>query len=332
VIAHWLHRRRRALRLELSEFEPASEWWPGLNDLCATFELDGKQFSGRAQDTDRALALEKACAEAVERAAYALDAERARVTMTSSGYAAHRDRRLACAGARRELIERDVLMCNVLTDAPLRPLTRPAPRDGSFTSLRERLRSAHVELHVAELRSDFQEHVVICAAFGHEHRPAFGVVLGCGISRILRRAIDKAVQECLMMMLGLLCGRKAEPHTKAAFMRLETFDFGSHWRLGMDRHVGLAYRAKLAALASSPAPRRVARPYSRGFTYRQIDLPAALASCPVVVVRAEHPLLQPVLVGPPQRAQLRKARLAHFLRNIRIRGLRCSDRRIHILG
>ena len=135
-----------------------------------------------------------------------------------------------------------------------------------------------------------------------------------------------------MMMLGLLCGRQIDPHTTAAFTALDQFDFESHWRLGMDRDVGVAYRAKLASLAASPAPRRVARSYARGFTYRQIALPASFASCPAVVVRAENPHLQPVLVGPPKPAELRMDRLSHFLRNIGIRGLRSSAQRFHILG
>ena len=135
-----------------------------------------------------------------------------------------------------------------------------------------------------------------------------------------------------MMVLGLLCGRALTYHSPRAFLRLDTFDFAAHWLLGMHREVGSTYQAKFAALAPSPSPKRVGARHLRGYSYRQIELPAYFSSCPVVVVQARHPLLQPVVVGPPRPSDLRRDRLQTFLRNVRLSGLSVSAKRIHILG
>ncbi len=102
-LATWLTNHRKSFELRIREFE-----WPKVvnfrnTDFEVTLIYDGETFVGRGTDADPNFALEKACAEAVERLVCS------RHGISSLGVALHTNQLLAKQNARFEYIERRVL-------------------------------------------------------------------------------------------------------------------------------------------------------------------------------------------------------------------------------
>ena len=113
-LTDWVATHRHDLQLKIREFS-----WPlGIveqqpNDFEVTLEFGRRSVSGRGTDSDETLALEKACAEAVERLACHCDG------IGSVGVAVHTNEVSARLNARAEYIERFVFRNHLLKNEPI---------------------------------------------------------------------------------------------------------------------------------------------------------------------------------------------------------------------
>ncbi len=112
-LSDWLANHRQDLQLKILEFS----WPPGLGktkpiDFEVSLEFGGRSVSGRGTDMDEMLALEKACAEAVERLACHYN------NIGSVGVAVHTNEVSARQNARAEYIERFVFQHHLLKNEP----------------------------------------------------------------------------------------------------------------------------------------------------------------------------------------------------------------------
>jgi ribosomal protein S12 methylthiotransferase accessory factor YcaO len=66
-IARWVLNNKRVLNPSLVQYDWPSRYLNGVYDFSVSVAVDGVEGLGRGLDRDRDLALEKACAEAIER-------------------------------------------------------------------------------------------------------------------------------------------------------------------------------------------------------------------------------------------------------------------------
>ena len=112
-LATWLTNHRKSFELRIREFE-----WPSViaarnTDFEVAMLYNGETVVGRGTDTDPNLALEKACAEAIERLVCVKHG------VSSMGVALHTEKLLAKQNARSEFIERRVLAHHINLIAPI---------------------------------------------------------------------------------------------------------------------------------------------------------------------------------------------------------------------
>lgn len=331
----WLNKQRKKLNLAIFEYEVTQDLIPGLYDIEVALEFEGQEFHSRAQDFDQELAVEKACAEIFERIAFHTEAHKpGAIPQSSSGYATHRSFQMAAMRAGRELIERDILMCNILTGARFceLDLTRTKGLHPSTTALRSHLAELGAETKWTLLNSDQPQKVVLCAIFGKKHRPRFGVSIGMGTSKNLAQAIEKATQEAIMMSVGLLSGQRIKSCSPDKFHSLRGYDFTVHRALGLHPETAQTYEDRFSRDKLEALPKGSSSRAEKAFSYRRMPLPEFFKSCPCVVVRAENPLLQQVIVGPPSKRNVNHARIREFISHFPGERLKLDYKQIHILA
>jgi ribosomal protein S12 methylthiotransferase accessory factor YcaO len=99
-VAEWLAERRHKFELKLNEFRWGKSLSIPIYDIGATLRLGGKVAEGRGTATNELLALEKACAEAIERLVCQTN------FLSTEGVALHTQEPNARENARLEALER----------------------------------------------------------------------------------------------------------------------------------------------------------------------------------------------------------------------------------
>ncbi|RYZ90080.1 MAG: hypothetical protein EOP06_08370 [Proteobacteria bacterium] len=334
-ITAWLFHRQEQLAVEVLEMTDIGDnWLPGLFDIEIHLTYDGETHAGRGQSFDRDLAVEKACAEAIERLGFAEWGRRTSRPLTSSGFAAHRTHRKASLKAKSEIIERDVLMCSMLSGAKFRlvPPEFLKAIDPRFQTLLRRLRKAGIDLKTAELASDFKERVFLSSAFGHGFRKPFGCNIGMGISKNPSEAIEKSIQECLMMISYNLAGVKTPSLSLNKFAKLKKPEFVEHSQLGFDLKYARGFEKRFAELDSDRRLMTVDTKLYESFKVESIALPKPFDSCPIAIVRAENRKLQQVILGVPDRERMNEPRLKRYAKSLQSELRLETFNLIHVLG
>jgi hypothetical protein len=338
-ISKWLFQHHQQFAVSILVYTDLGEnWLPGLFDLELQFVYNDVLYAGRGQSFNKHLALEKAAAEALERLGLAEACRADHHIKNSSGFAAHLTSSEAYRRAKLELIERDVLMCNTLTGADFCELT-PAELKASspkFFKLSKRLRDRGIDLKVGELRSDFKERVFICAAFGENHSPSFGTNIGLGVSLNPHEAIEKAIQECLMMISRRLAGHTSRSLSLQTFLRVNKPDFTHHFRLGFNLKFAKAFRKRFRKhTAKHDSASRLLTVDKRllvKFVGHKVQLPQEFKTCPIKIMRASNKDLQIVLLGDPTELQINKSRIHRFGSKLSPADRLSKFDQIHILG
>lgn len=332
---NWFFSRRKTLNLQIYEGKQAKKFTPGLYDFTVVFEYEGNIRFGSAEDYDRDLALEKACAEALERLAFYCEKARpGSPSVTSSGFAAHRTFNQASKRAINELIERDVFMCNVLSGAPLYEFDWKKLRGihPSIVTMSKRLQDVGAELKIARLLSDHPQHVIVAAIFGEKHTPRFGVNIGLAGSLKLSRAVEKAAQEAQMMVLRALCGGEIKTRSFRNFNAIKKVKFENHRELGSHLKTAERYRSYFRSEKEMPAVRRIGQTTLDAFQLDRIDVPEFFATCPAVVVRAMNSDLQPLILGHPNNKNVNAKRVRTFMHHVPKLTLHLDYKNIHIMA
>jgi ribosomal protein S12 methylthiotransferase accessory factor YcaO len=123
MLLDWLRDEGRRFRARIYDLGVIDDALPGYHDYAVNLTVGRVRYDGRGQARTAALALSKATGEAVER--WLVDRCRRRGELeTSSGLAVHTTARRARDNARRELIERDLFLCHLLTGTPFNPVPR----------------------------------------------------------------------------------------------------------------------------------------------------------------------------------------------------------------
>ncbi len=306
----WLYRRRRALGAVFREVESFGRWLPGVRSFVVKLRRGRTTFLGTGRSRDPLVALEKACAEAVE---HAVVQHAGSGWPSSSGVAVHYEVKRARDNAAHELIERDAFMCHFLGRLPVEPwegVERQLGAGGaSFRTLRERLRAEGVSVRLGRLSAPARAPVFVCVAFGTKHRRAFGVSVGMGCKSTVSKAVEHAIGECLSVMLPALVGRQVRPLTVAQFARLKDPSIEAHERLAL--HPASAAKTS-RRLFSDPTWRCRRLPVPGRFAFTRLALPDAMKGCPLVAVRCTNDALQQLFFGHPGKDLVNVERVQAF--------------------
>jgi len=183
-----------SLDLKIERMDWIQNWFPEHKDFKISFSASGEVLTGRGIDTDEDTALIKAFSELVERSVCSIHG------INSNGVAAHYDKESAVLNAKKELAERDAILCHHLTGKPFFSNEKPTMLD----ELKLALLGFGMDLTFAEAISPVAGlHVVVCRISG---RDRFGALWGFGCDADLNKAFDHAAFECMVNASAYIYG------------------------------------------------------------------------------------------------------------------------------
>ncbi|PIQ68573.1 MAG: hypothetical protein COV91_03530 [Candidatus Taylorbacteria bacterium CG11_big_fil_rev_8_21_14_0_20_46_11] len=194
---NWIVAHSRSLDLQVERLGWVNRWLPEFHDFLVMGKAFGRTFEGRGTDKNEEYAFYKAFSELIERI-YCFGQK-----INSNGVAAHIDRVQATANAKKELVERDAILCHYLTKTPFRRLEGVSlPK--KFEELSSRLKKYGITLTLGRALSAVENwHVAICHADGGED---FGILCGFGCDENLSCAFESAILECMINVVAHLDG------------------------------------------------------------------------------------------------------------------------------
>lgn len=193
----WILAHSKSLDLQVERLHWVNDWLPGYHDFCVTGKAFGRIFEGRGTDKNEEVAFYKSFSELVERI-YCFGHK-----LNSNGVATHVHKRQAVANAKKELIERDAILCHYLTKNSFqRHENFLIPNE--FEELSSRLKKDGITLNFGWAHSISDNyHVAICHADGGEH---FGTLCGFGCNESSVHSIESAILECMINVVAHLNG------------------------------------------------------------------------------------------------------------------------------
>ncbi|MEK6625288.1 MAG: YcaO-like family protein, partial [Bdellovibrionota bacterium] len=227
-LKHWITGYAKVLKLQVERMRWVDDWFPGYFDFSLSAQVDGQTFAGRGIADDEDTAFLKAFSEMVERVYCSYH------KIGSNGVAAHPDGEQAIFNARKELIERDAVLCHTLTNTPFFPALAY-----EYHSIADHLAKKGLALNLARAYSSVSDLlVVICMASGEG---ILGQLFGFGCDNDLQSASLKAIFECMLNTVAILDG-----HDKLSPLRLVEFlEMKKH---GPNEHKCVHFTEKLFCL------------------------------------------------------------------------------------
>lgn len=295
-IGSWILNHLHSHGLLIERMGWIKDWFPEYTDFRITATIEGEVLVGRGIDQDQDTALYKAFSELVERSYCAFH------KIDSNGVAAHFDKSQAELNAKKELIERDAILCHHLTGKPFFLNEYPKRLD----ALKERLREFGFELKFAEAISPVEDYrVTVCQILGGQK---FGSIWGFGCDTDFNKAFDHALFEAMINVSAYIHGN----YTREV-ISIEEFDKLSLAR-GLD-HQRLHFSKFVSPLDFVSVP-LVFSPVMGINEIQTSELDGRgtpFASVPLYVVQAHSDQLQGIFYGSSSFEKINSERLQHFL-------------------
>ena len=293
-LKHWIADHAETLKLQVERMHWVDDWFPGYFDFSLSAKVDGQTFTGRGIADDEDTALLKAFSEMVERV-YCFYHK-----IGSNGVATHPDGEQAIFNAKKELIERDAVLCHTLTNTPFFPALAY-----EYHSIADHLAKRGVSLNLALAHSSISDlSVVVCTASG---AGIPGQLFGCGCNSDEQSAALKAIFECMINTVAILDG-----HDKILPLKLS--DFTQMQVQGPDEHKRVHFSEKLFCLktesVNSLRPRHLM--LDDISTHELLSPIPLFDSIPLSVMRAQSDSLQKMLYGTPKIESVNLNRLTNF--------------------
>lgn len=232
-LAEWLLSQKDRIDFQVTEYTWVEDFAPDYNDFGVT--INGN-IIGRAMDQNAEMALNKAIAEAIERATCVHNG-----LTKSTGVAAHPNRKIAIENARRELIERIAFDIHFSQGKPFKKIearTAEAQRAAlAFETL-------GIQYSFFELVSP-PEFTVICAvAFGEKYQRPFGGLYGFGCHEDRLQAERSALFESLRNAAYYTRDENIQSLSVAEFQRIASPKAFDRLRLALN----IAYHRQVSFL------------------------------------------------------------------------------------
>lgn len=287
----WILDNTDTLSLQVEDLQWIRNSFPGIQDMSVKIQIQGKPYEGRGHATTKDVAVQKALAEAVERAMCLQHLE------STNGVAAHYDLELAKKNALNELLERDLFLSHFLTKTPfiLADEWRAFLPDKVFAELER----AGDSLRIYKMHPTSHGQGVVCLIRGGER---WGGVLGLSFglgdeSTLVIKATLEAYRYYWHRRSRQILN---DHHSLENFLALPKWKYEDNGRLGLNPE----YFSRISSLfpeesLSSPRAQDLVDYRSTEFNYREFSLEEiGLKNCPLKVVHCSAPETQPLLPGP----------------------------------
>lgn len=294
----WILTHSKSLDLQVERLNWVNCWLPEYHDFLVTGKAFGRTFEGRGMDKNESVAFYKSFSELVERI-YCFDHK-----LNSNGVATHVHKIQAVANAKKELIERDAILCHYLTkNAFQKHESFSIPNE--FEELSSRLKKDGITLNFGWANSVGNNfHVAICHADGGEH---FGTLCGFGCDEKPANSLESAILECMINVVAHLDGNL--DLFPLSVNELYKKDFAK----GLD-HKRVHFSHKLFKLKTGEVDFDASQKMEKDEFEIQIlktSLPL-LNNIPLYVARATSVNLQNMYYGQNQRQNINFERLSSF--------------------
>ena len=297
-LKQWIIDNADTLKLKVERLHWINDWFPGYSDYWVSAIINNESFEGRGIDSDDEQAFLKAFSELVERIFCFYNG------INSNGVAAHYNKNAAILNARKELIERDAVLCHHLTDIPFIPIENEQVQK-NFEFLRNQLIEKGIEIKLAQAKSSVKNlKVTVCVAQGGKHFASF---FGFGCDYNIHAAQEKAMQECLTNVIALISGHHDIEH-------LSIKDFLGKSVITNREHRQVHFTEKFFNL-------NISKKFTGNKNFLDIDkigisklqgpIPI-FNSIPICVVKATSNSLQNIFYGIPNEEEINYKRLTVF--------------------
>ncbi|HAZ13183.1 MAG: hypothetical protein A2X86_15980 [Bdellovibrionales bacterium GWA2_49_15] len=296
-LKHWIFAKAETLKLQVERMRWVDDWFPGYFDFALSAQIDGRKFVGRGMADDEDTAFLKAFSEMVERV-YCFYHK-----IGSNGVAAHPRRDQAILNAKKELIERDAVLCHTLTNTPFLPVK--AHDLNEYRSVEDNLAKRGISLNLAQAHSSVSDRTVVVCTTSGEGIPGQFFGFGCDYDR--PNAALKAIFECMLNSVAILEGHdKLPPLRMAEFLEMKVH--------GPDEHKRVHFTEKLLCLNTentcSLSPSHLTLD---DISENELLSPIQLFdSIPLTVMKAQSDALQKMFYGPPKKTNVNLNRLTNF--------------------
>lgn len=288
-LGNWILCHTHSLDLKIERMNWIQNWFPEHKDFKISFSTSNEVLVGRGIDTDEDTALIKAFSELVERSVCSF------YGINSNGVAAHFDKGSAVLNAKKELIERDAILCHHLTGKPFFINEKPV----RFDSLKFALFGFGMDLTFGEAISSVDGfHVVVCRISG---RDRFGTFWGFGCDTDLNKAFDHASFECMINVSAYIYGKYgASPSSRELKKGLD------HQRFYFSENV-----SELKTVRDFKVP----SPILKMDEIECVELGADFSpwvTAPIFIMQANSSLLQTMFYGEADETKINLKRLSLF--------------------
>jgi len=291
LFTEWILSNSETLSLQVEDLQWIRKSFPGIHDMSVRIQILGKPYEGRGHATTKDVAVQKALAEAIERAMCLQHLD------TTNGVAAHYDLELAKKNARNELLERDLFLSHFLTKTPfiLTPEWRAFLPGEVFADISR----AGDSLQIYKMGPTSHGQGIVCLIRGGER---WGGVLGLSFGQEHESAlVIKASLEAYRYYWHRRSHQTLnDHHDLESFLALPKWRYEDNGRLGLNPD----YFSRISPLfPEDPMAGQRAEDLvdytSTEFNYREFSLDEiGLKNCPLKVVHCSAAGTQPLLPGP----------------------------------
>jgi hypothetical protein len=292
-LENWILDNSHLLNLKIEQMSWTQDWFPEYSDFRITF-LD-KDLEGRGVGKNRGTAFLKAFSELVERSVCSYH------KINSNGVAAHYDRSKAIDNARKELIERDAILCHHLTRTPFLQSSSIA----KFDYFKKCLSIQGMELSLGEAISSVEGYrIAVCCISGNE---SFGTFWGYGCDTDVEKAFEHAILESMINVSAYLYGcYKKEEITYDDFVKILNPRGIDHQRFYFSKK-----KSNFEVVSDLITPESKVNINELVVTELTVS-DTIFFSSPMYVVQAKAPLLQGIFYGTPGQRDINIKRLRRF--------------------
>ncbi len=336
-VAAWIKKNRKQFRIKKIASKAIQEWLPGWHNIYVEIEYQSEKYVGIGQAQDKRLATEKAYVEAIERWVFNYHYKLFKLDENSNGWAAHPSKKLAFYNSRKEAIERDLFLCHYYSHTPFQDISghESILKNQFIQRLKSRLEKVGLEIKFGLLPSEFPLQCIIATIFGNQFERPFGLILGMGIEKNRKKAIEKASLEALVKAIPVFYGFGPKSLTEREFRSLKRPQIEDHKRLGLNLKTAQRFRELFQDTPIKLNKILLRKRLKKLVLSERMELapvPELLRSCPVFISRYKNSRLQSLNFGKARKQSFNTERIVEFCKVRSLSQVRIQKSRIHLIS
>jgi hypothetical protein len=297
TIIGWLLSQINTLEIQVERLSYLNDMLPGYFDVVVHAQHEDRKLSGWGFGENEAIALTKAIAEVIERISLFEGKFE-----NSNGIAAHKNFVHAASSAKRELLERDLLLCHFFSKTPFEIADHSSY---GLESVQQWYLKHRVDFSLFRLGPDG----FLALLDGRKAIRPFGFKIGVAVKDSLKASAISAAIEASRTGYKIVNSPKIDSISLSEFRKHNSYSFYDHGRLALD----LSYAQQISFLFEAAQQKVPETNFAPAVSVQDLDLKhPKLKDCPLKFARATSPDVQQLFLGDfdPQKINLR--RLSQF--------------------